>query len=973
MNFMKKLLLFLLLQFSIFSYSQKGTNETNNSNKFINTNPVARINVTPDPPAAVAQAFCQGATVANLVATGSDLKWYDVATAGAVLVNTEVLTPKTYYVSQTISGEESLRTAVEVTVNVSDTPILYPNPSATFCAGESITISANETNSPFMNANWAGGTRVDCQCPSGYVAVGYKGRFDTWLDSMQLACKKLNADGTLGTEIEYTSKIGGDFGSVDASFILTGNNVMVGGETEKEILGNYISSVKGYGQSVADILANANNTTSPVLIDELGPSGPLLGSSFAPNGSVIVGVSGWANDYVTGMSFIYRPINMVGKNLSSEAYSWSNGATTRTITVSAPGTYTLTVTDANGCTSAASQEVVMDPLSIGGTVTGGTIIGYETTSAELTLSGHLGTVVRWESAVSPFTTWTPIAHTATTYTSGVLTQNTQFRAVVQSGVCSTANSAATTVSVITTVVWNGTEWSPNAPTSLNIVYITGNYNSALNGGDINARELFANKEVVIEAGHTVTLKERLVVNAEIGGSFTLKNNANLIQTDNVGANVNHGNITVKRDTAPLKRLDYVLWSSPVLPDYNHYLQAFSPLTLSNRFYTYNGLATPNVYEAVTTPSTTVFENVKGYLIRLPNDHPDVATIWTGSFTGKPNNGDINLTGLTSDKYYAIGNPYPSTIIADSFINVNSITEPLYFWRKTNNENNSSYATYNTTGGVSNSGGDPLLLQPNGYIQVGQGFIVKTTSTSLNFTNTMRLTNNLNQFFKTKAIEKNRIWLNLTNDSGVFSQTLVAYMSNATSGVDPAIDGLSFNDAKTALTSIIYEGEYAIQGRALPFEVSDVVDLGFKSQLSGKYQIAINNTDGIFSSGQDVFLKDSYTDTIFDLKSGSYSFDTEAGVFNSRFKLVYQKTLGVDQNTIDDKTVLIYKKNQELVVNAGDVILSSVAVFDVSGRLIVQMENINSNTVKLETGKVKGVLIVKIISNDNVVVTRKVIN
>jgi hypothetical protein len=70
------------------------------------------------PPASTSsQTFCQGATVASLVATGSALRWYTVATGSTALANTAVLTTRTYYVSQTVSGVESLRVPVTVTVN----------------------------------------------------------------------------------------------------------------------------------------------------------------------------------------------------------------------------------------------------------------------------------------------------------------------------------------------------------------------------------------------------------------------------------------------------------------------------------------------------------------------------------------------------------------------------------------------------------------------------------------------------------------------------------------------------------------------------------------------------------------------------------------------------------------------------------------------------------------------------------------
>lgn len=68
------------------------------------------------------QTFCAEATVADLVATGTSLKWYNVATAGTALISTEALATGTYYVSQTTGTCESERTAVTVTVNTTAVP-----------------------------------------------------------------------------------------------------------------------------------------------------------------------------------------------------------------------------------------------------------------------------------------------------------------------------------------------------------------------------------------------------------------------------------------------------------------------------------------------------------------------------------------------------------------------------------------------------------------------------------------------------------------------------------------------------------------------------------------------------------------------------------------------------------------------------------------------------------------------------------
>jgi hypothetical protein len=105
--------------------------------------------------------------------------------------------------------------------------------------------------------------------------------------------------------------------------------------------------------------------------------------------------------------------------------------------------------DGSGCDLADGTQttVTVDPITVAGSVTGGTTICSGSTSAELTLGGYTGTVTKWQFSVSPFDTWTDIAHSDPTYTSGALTETTQFRAVVKSGECDEEFSAATTVTV----------------------------------------------------------------------------------------------------------------------------------------------------------------------------------------------------------------------------------------------------------------------------------------------------------------------------------------------------------------------------------------------------------------------------------------------------------------------------------------------------------------------------------------------
>ncbi|WP_264522311.1 T9SS sorting signal type C domain-containing protein [Flavobacterium sp. N1994] len=500
----------------------------------------------------------------------------------------------------------------------------------------------------------------------------------------------------------------------------------------------------------------------------------------------------------------------------------------------------------------------------------------------------------------------------------------------------------------------------------------------------NSVKINASNSVTVTSGFDLNVANAIVNN----GTLTIENNANLLQTNNV-ANTGTGSTIVKRNSAAIKRLDYTLWSSPVT---GQELYAFSPFTFANRFYTYNpsndlytaysgfaitGLNADNVNG--TDGNHALFSTGTSYLIRAPWDHPTAPTVWTGIFTGVPNNGTVTLSSLTSGKFYAVGNPYPSTISADQFIADNSIGnnpltpgDGLYFWRKTNNSSASSYATYTTAGGVK-SGGDTLNIVPNGVIQVGQGFIVKTTSTSLAFNNGQRVGNNADQFLRSAAIERNRIWLNLSSSTDLINQMMVAYMTDATQGIDVAIDGRYFNDNATALNSYLNNEEFAIQGRSLPFDASDVVPLAFKAAADGNYTITLDHVDGLFAGGgQTIYLKDNLTNSLYDLSTGGYTFATTAGAFNSRFELVYQTALGTTHPTFTANNVIIYSQNHDFVINTGSVIMSSVKVFDIRGRLLLEKKGINSNQTVFNGGEANQVLMVQITSENGEVVNKKVI-
>ncbi len=188
--------------------------------------------------------------------------------------------------------------------------------------------------------------------------------------------------------------------------------------------------------------ANANSVFTTVTISPLTVAGTVTGGTTICTGSTsgILTLAGYTGNIVRWESSV------------SPFTTWTpitNTSATYTSGVLSQTTQFRAVVQSGSCANANSvfTTVTISPLTVAGTVTGGTTICTGITSGILTLAGYTGNIVRWESSVSPFTTWTPITNTSATYTSGVLSQTTQFRAVVQSGSCATDNSVFTTVTI----------------------------------------------------------------------------------------------------------------------------------------------------------------------------------------------------------------------------------------------------------------------------------------------------------------------------------------------------------------------------------------------------------------------------------------------------------------------------------------------------------------------------------------------
>ncbi|WP_298118818.1 T9SS sorting signal type C domain-containing protein [Flavobacterium sp.] len=703
----------------------------------------------------------------------------------------------------------------------------------------------------------------------------------------------------------------------------------------------------------------------------------------------------------------------------ASVYTLPSSATTYIASVS---------TSAPVCTASNTIAVSVNPI-LGGNASSNQIICGGSPS-DITLSGQNGTIVEWQYANDlAFTTPVSISSSAfATLTSaqmGIFTADRYFRAVITNAGCTSYSNVVSVT--FNTTNWNGTAWSNGLPSASKRATFSGNYVSssdALLAASGTPMVLNA-CSVTVTGGAIVTFSPNYILNVEntvntLGGTMNFLEGASLIQdndvTNGVGVTTggNLGSINYTRSTTVVSEYDYTYWSSPVA---NQALSNVSPDSPNDYFFTFD----PAVANWYNVPSINLMDVGKGYIIRAPY-YANGTAGYASTFIGTPNSGTITtpivIGPTTATPVYRetnlIGNPYPSAINAIAFLsdaaNVNNVEGTMYFWTHTtpitaNNYTAADYAVFNYSGSTATSPGTGSIT-PNGYVGAGQSFMIKginpiapyptgASVKTVTFKNSMRagLGYSNSQFFRSTTsnsdaqttspisdevssivnLERNRLWLDVSNADGLFKQTLVGYVQNATDGLDRGFDGEIVNAGnQVSLYTMVDTTKLGIQALALPFDSSDIIPLGFMSSIESTYTISLSNFDGLFNE-QSVYLEDKLLNIVHNLKDSNYTFTSAIGTFENRFQLRFTNTLGVNDPVFNDESVIIFKQNQNIVVSASSVSIDKVEVFDIRGRQLFSKNDINSDEFTITNlDASQQVLIVRVTSLEGKVVNKKVI-
>ena len=198
------------------------------------------------------------------------------------------------------------------------------------------------------------------------------------------------------------------------------------------------------------------NSSSPVGCTGLASSSVYLsvkptksGSVFAANNSICAG--GQVELILSGQQG-----NVNKWQRSTDNVNWtdiSNTTTSLTETISSSGTYYYRVeVQTPSCGSAVTSSsktitVTSGTPPVGGSVSSNTH-SSTTNSGTLTLSGHSGTIVKWQRSTNDGITWTDISNTTTSHSYTNVAVKTLFRVQLTSGTCGFAYSSSGTVTII---------------------------------------------------------------------------------------------------------------------------------------------------------------------------------------------------------------------------------------------------------------------------------------------------------------------------------------------------------------------------------------------------------------------------------------------------------------------------------------------------------------------------------------------
>ncbi len=196
------------------------------------------------------------------------------------------------------------------------------------------------------------------------------------------------------------------------------------------------------------------------IVGDVSPANDAFNGYLVTNTAPSVGgtVSGGTNVCVSGNAGVLTLAGQTGSVVRWEystdgGFTWINITNTTTSqpynNLTVPTRYRALVQNGS-CTSAYSTVAIMtiDPATVGGTLNSNATVCTGSNFGTMTLTGKVGSVIRWEQSIDGGVTWTNIANVTTSQTYVNIVVTTKYRVRVQSGSCNPLYSTIVTITVM---------------------------------------------------------------------------------------------------------------------------------------------------------------------------------------------------------------------------------------------------------------------------------------------------------------------------------------------------------------------------------------------------------------------------------------------------------------------------------------------------------------------------------------------
>ena len=153
-----------------------------------------------------------------------------------------------------------------------------------------------------------------------------------------------------------------------------------------------------------------------------------------------------------------------------------------------------------------------------------------------------------------------------------------------------------------------------------------------------------------------------------------------------------------------------------------------------------------------------------------------------------------------------------------------------------------------------------------------------------------------------------------------------------------------------------------------FDENLVILVGFKAMTAGEYSLTVNDFD--LNGYSQIYLKDTYTNTINKLDDLTYAFHSEVGQFNDRFQILFSISASVNELS---SNVEIYSHKDVVYVKANSqtAVPKEIEVINSFGQTVVRITNNNKTELQIPVKQPSGAYIVKIVTQKQAF-SRKVI-